>query len=78
MSRCAKRGASGREPQHLMLTRPRDRRVEQAGDADPVWQPTFDGGFDEVEAFVVISVRAPPTEANWHGPRLITARTQTA
>jgi hypothetical protein len=29
-----------------MLTRPRDRRVEQARDADPVWQSTFDGGFD--------------------------------
>jgi len=31
-----------------MLARPRDRRVEQAGDADPVWQSTFDGGFDQV------------------------------
>ena len=30
-----------------MLARPADRRVEQAGDADPVWQPTFDGGLDE-------------------------------
>jgi hypothetical protein len=29
-----------------MLARPRDRRVEQAGDADPVRQSTFDGGFD--------------------------------
>ena len=47
MSRCTECGASGREPQHLMLTRPRDRRVEQAGDADPVWQSIFDGGFDE-------------------------------
>ena len=35
-----------REPDHLVLARPRDRRVEQAGDADPVWQSTFDGGFD--------------------------------
>jgi hypothetical protein len=33
--------------QHLLLTRPCDRCVEQAGDADPVWQPTCDGGFDE-------------------------------
>jgi hypothetical protein len=30
-----------------MLARPRDRRIEQAGDADPVWQSTFDGGLDE-------------------------------
>jgi hypothetical protein len=36
-----------REPEHLMLARPRDRRVEQAGDADPVRQSTFDGGLDE-------------------------------
>ena len=41
------RRLSVREPEHLMLARPIDRRVEQAGDADPVWQPTFDGGIDE-------------------------------
>jgi hypothetical protein len=43
----AEHGVSMREPEHLMLVRPRDRRIEQAGDADPVWQPTFDGGLDE-------------------------------
>ena len=43
----ARNRPSVREPQHLMLARPRDRRVEQAGDADPVWQSAFDGGFDE-------------------------------
>jgi hypothetical protein len=36
-----------REPQHLVLVRPPDGRIEQAGNADPVRQPTFDGGFDE-------------------------------
>ena len=36
-----------REPEHLMLARPRDRRVEQAGDADPMRQPAIDGGFDK-------------------------------
>ena len=30
-----------------MLARPRDRHVEQAGDADPVWQSTLDGRLDE-------------------------------
>jgi hypothetical protein len=35
MSRCSERGASGREPQHLALTRPRDRRVEQGGGPQP-------------------------------------------
>jgi hypothetical protein len=29
------------------LARPRDRGVEQAGDADPMRQLTFDGGLDE-------------------------------
>jgi hypothetical protein len=38
-------GVSVREPQHLKLARPRDRRVEQARDAGPVWQSPFDGGF---------------------------------
>ena len=45
---CTEYGLSVREPEHLMLARPCDRRVEQASDADPVWQSTFDGGFDEV------------------------------
>jgi hypothetical protein len=30
-----------------MLARPADRRIEQAGDADPMRQSTFDGGYDE-------------------------------
>jgi hypothetical protein len=30
-----------------MLTRPNGWRVEQAGDADPVRQPAFDGGSDK-------------------------------
>jgi hypothetical protein len=30
-----------------MLARPRDGRIEQAGDADPVRHSTFDRGFDE-------------------------------
>ena len=48
MKHCfAEHATSTREPEHLMLARPRDRRVEQAGDADTVWQSTFDGGFDE-------------------------------
>jgi hypothetical protein len=38
---------SMREPKHLMLARPRDRRVEQASDSVPVRQPTLDGGCDE-------------------------------
>jgi hypothetical protein len=38
---------SMREPEHLVLARPADRRVEQAGDADPVRQSAFDGGLDE-------------------------------
>jgi hypothetical protein len=36
-----------REPEHLVLARPADRRVEQAGDADAVRQPTLDSGCDE-------------------------------
>ena len=35
------------EPEQLMLARPRDRGVEQAGDADSMWQSAFDGGLDE-------------------------------
>jgi hypothetical protein len=36
-----------RESQHLMLTRPCDRRIEQAGDTDSARQPTIDSGLDE-------------------------------
>jgi hypothetical protein len=36
-----------RESQHLMLTRPCDRRIEQAGDSDSARQPTIDSGLDE-------------------------------
>jgi hypothetical protein len=32
----------------LILARPRDRRVEQAGNADPVRESTFHGSFDKV------------------------------
>jgi hypothetical protein len=39
--------ASMRESQHLMLTLPRDRRLEQAGDTDSARQPTIDSGLDE-------------------------------
>jgi hypothetical protein len=39
-----------REPEHLMLARPRYRRVEQAGDADPVRQSTFDGALTRLGA----------------------------
>jgi hypothetical protein len=35
------------ESQHLMLSRPSDRCIEQAGDADSARQSTVDGGFDE-------------------------------
>jgi hypothetical protein len=31
----------------MMLTRPCDRRIEQAGDADATRQPTIDRGLDE-------------------------------
>jgi hypothetical protein len=37
---------SVRQPQHLMLARPCDGRIKQAGDADSVWQTTLDGSFD--------------------------------
>jgi hypothetical protein len=43
----ARNTPSVRQPEPQVLARPRDRRVEQAGDADPVWQSAFDGGFDE-------------------------------
>jgi hypothetical protein len=36
------------EPQHLMPSRPRDGCIEQAGDADSVWEPTVGGVFDEI------------------------------
>ena len=39
--------SSVREPEHLVLVCPRDGRIEQAGNADPVRQSAFDGGFDE-------------------------------
>jgi hypothetical protein len=39
--------ASVRETQHLMLTPPRDRRVEEAGDTDPLGQSTVDSSLDE-------------------------------
>jgi hypothetical protein len=39
--------SSVREPQHLLLTRPCDRCIEEAGDADSARQPTIDGGLDE-------------------------------
>jgi hypothetical protein len=41
------RAASVREPQHLLLTRPRDRCIEKAGDTDSARQPTIDSGLDE-------------------------------
>jgi hypothetical protein len=47
MSRFAEHTASMRESQHLMLTRPCDRRIEQAGDTDSARQPTTDSGLDE-------------------------------
>jgi hypothetical protein len=39
---------SEHQPEHLMLARPRDGRIEQTGDADAVRETTFQGGFDEV------------------------------
>jgi hypothetical protein len=41
------RRLSVREPEHPVLARPADRRVEHAGDADPMWQAAIDGGLDE-------------------------------
>jgi hypothetical protein len=41
------RAASVREPQHLLLTRPRDRCIEKAGDTDCARQPTIGSGLDE-------------------------------
>jgi hypothetical protein len=39
--------SSVREPQHLLLTRPCDRCIEEAGDADSARKPTIDSRFDE-------------------------------
>jgi hypothetical protein len=39
--------SSVREPQHLLLTRPCDRCIEEAGDTDSARQPTIDSLFDE-------------------------------
>ena len=41
------RAASVREPEHLLLTRPCGRCLEQAGDTDSARQPTIDSGLDE-------------------------------
>jgi hypothetical protein len=38
---------SVREPQHLVLGRPRKVRIDQAGNADPVRQSTFGVGSDK-------------------------------
>ena len=38
---------SAGQPEHLLLTRPRRRCIEQAGDTDSAWQPALDGGLDE-------------------------------
>jgi hypothetical protein len=40
-------GSSVRESQHLLLTRPCDRCIEEAGDTDPARKPTIDSRFDE-------------------------------
>jgi len=47
MSRFAEFTASMREAQHLMLTRPCDRRIEQAVDTDSERQPSIYNGLDE-------------------------------
>jgi hypothetical protein len=39
--------SSVREPQHLLLTRPCDRCIEEAGDTDSARKPTIDSRFDE-------------------------------
>jgi hypothetical protein len=48
MSSWTEYGASVCEPEHPMLARPRDRRVEEAGESDPEGQSTFDSGPFEV------------------------------
>jgi hypothetical protein len=52
-----------REPQHLLLTRPCDRCVEEAGDTDSARQPTIDSSLDEERyrhADVALSTIAVP------------------
>jgi hypothetical protein len=41
------RVASVGETEQLMLMRPCDRCIEEAGDTDSAWQPTIDSGLDE-------------------------------
>ena len=41
------RVASVGETEQLMLTRPRDRCIEEPGGTDSAWQPTIDSGLDE-------------------------------
>jgi hypothetical protein len=47
MTRCVKCAASVCQLHHLLLTRPCDRCIEQAGDTDSARQPTIDSGLDE-------------------------------
>jgi hypothetical protein len=47
MTHCVECAASVREPQHLLLTRPCDRCIEEAGDTDSARKPTIDSRFDE-------------------------------
>jgi hypothetical protein len=46
---------------HVMLARPRDRCVEQAGDGDPLWQWTFDGGFDQARCEELLQTPVRPS-----------------
>ena len=39
--------SSQRQSEHLVLSRPCDRRVEQTGGSDAVWQPALDRGCDQ-------------------------------
>jgi hypothetical protein len=45
--RCVERVASVGETEQLMLMRPCDRCIEEAGDTDSARQPTIDSSFDE-------------------------------
>jgi hypothetical protein len=47
-TRCVERVASVGETEQLMLTRPSDWRIEQAGNADATGEPTVDGCLDQV------------------------------
>ena len=47
MTRYVERVASVSEPEQLMLTRPCDRCIEEAGDTDSARKPTIDSRFDE-------------------------------